>query len=629
MSKADIELLFGVKGGGRPSGDSGAKIKRQLDNIINNLNKKPLEVAIQLDKGHLKNFQQQLSNLTNFAVKEAGKIQAAYNITFPTPPTPPPGGWTKRKSHELIKPDTTEMKNALALVQEYRTKIDKILTDSSGAKTGSGKDTYEELEKWNNTLRVYEDLVRDGIVYSDEFAEDMGFVSATMRQARAEFKLLGEDVDNHSILPGSTEMSEALAKLQAYRTQIKKMQSEWTAASAPNSNSAGAMASLGVEDVTLNTLEANLRHGAVGANDFADAMEHAGAVIKQVSAEVKYFGENKSIIDLSNGSKDQFKALAEINKLLSSTKKNLESWSSAAHGITADDYEGLKSCVPVLEELHKNVLEGKISFEDYQKALKNAKLNITTYSSNIKHAGKDTRSFSSTIKDLAGKFSKWFSVTQAISGTIRTIKQMVSTVTELDTAMTELRKVTEETEYVYDNFLKNASTRAKELGATLTDVVSASADFARLGHGLTDASTLADAAIVYKNVGDGIEDIGTASKSIISTMQAFQIEAKKAMSIVDAFNAVGNKYAVSSAGVGEALLNSAAALSAAGNSIHESVALIAAANTTIQDPSRVGTALKTVSDESLWYARRVICVKRIPLNCWNTLKPVIPQHKGE
>lgn len=56
-----------------------------------------------------------------------------------------------------------------------------------------------------------------------------------------------------------------------------------------------------------------------------------------------------------------------------------------------------------------------------------------------------------------------------------------------------------------------------------------------------------------------------------------------------------NNFAISSAGVGEALLNSAAALHAAGNDIHESVALITAANTTIQDPGRVGTALKTMS----------------------------------
>lgn len=56
-----------------------------------------------------------------------------------------------------------------------------------------------------------------------------------------------------------------------------------------------------------------------------------------------------------------------------------------------------------------------------------------------------------------------------------------------------------------------------------------------------------------------------------------------------------NNFAISSGGIGQALLNSAASLHAAGNDIHEAVALIAAANTTIQDPGRVGTALKTMS----------------------------------
>lgn len=62
--------------------------------------------------------------------------------------------------------------------------------------------------------------------------------------------------------------------------------------------------------------------------------------------------------------------------------------------------------------------------------------------------------------------------------------------------------------------------------------------FARLGYTLEEATTLADVATVYKNVGDGLEDINEASQSIISTMKAFNIEAKDAMSIADMFNAV-------------------------------------------------------------------------------------------
>lgn len=106
---------------------------------------------------------------------------------------------------------------------------------------------------------------------------------------------------------------------------------------------------------------------------------------------------------------------------------------------------------------------------------------------------------------------------------------------------------------------------------------------------------MADAALVYKNVGDGIDSIDTASESIISTMQGFGVAASDAMLVVDKFNEVGNNFAISSAGIGDALVRSAAALSAANNSLDESIALVTATNKVVQDPEKVGTTLKTVS----------------------------------
>ena len=91
MAGADIELLFGVLGGGSPSGQSGAKIQNQLNNIIGHVNKTIPGIKIALDPGHKKNFEQELRNLTQTAREEANKIQAAYNgIVFP--PIPPNGG---------------------------------------------------------------------------------------------------------------------------------------------------------------------------------------------------------------------------------------------------------------------------------------------------------------------------------------------------------------------------------------------------------------------------------------------------------------------------------------------------------------------------------------------------------
>lgn len=56
-----------------------------------------------------------------------------------------------------------------------------------------------------------------------------------------------------------------------------------------------------------------------------------------------------------------------------------------------------------------------------------------------------------------------------------------------------------------------------------------------------------------------------------------------------------NNFAITSAGIGEALQRSASALYEAGNTIDESIGLVTAANSVIQNPEQVGTALKTLA----------------------------------
>lgn len=112
---------------------------------------------------------------------------------------------------------------------------------------------------------------------------------------------------------------------------------------------------------------------------------------------------------------------------------------------------------------------------------------------------------------------------------------------------------------------------------------------------MSESADMAKTAIVYKNVADGLDTVEAATDSIISTMKAFGIESKDTMGIIDRFNEVGNNFAITSAGIGDALQRSASALYAGGNTIDESIALVTAANSVIQNPEQVGTALKTLT----------------------------------
>ena len=80
------------------------------------------------------------------------------------------------------------------------------------------------------------------------------------------------------------------------------------------------------------------------------------------------------------------------------------------------------------------------------------------------------------------------------------LKQGVTYVREIDSALTELKKVTDETEATYDRFLNTAAKTADKVGSTIKEVVSSTADWARLGYSLEDAANLAESTSVLLNV---------------------------------------------------------------------------------------------------------------------------------
>lgn len=199
-----------------------------------------------------------------------------------------------------------------------------------------------------------------------------------------------------------------------------------------------------------------------------------------------------------------------------------------------------------------------------------------------------------TLSGMAKKFTSWYGVAQFSMGAVDALRQMYQAVVDVDSAMVELRKVSDATSQEIDAYFSTAADNAKELGVSVSDMINSTADFSRLGYGLEESEELARVATLYKNVGENM-DIDTASSNIISTMQAFGIEADNAIGIVDSLNEVANRYGVDTSGLGESLKRSASSLEAANNTLDESIAMITAADEIIQNPESTGSALKTIS----------------------------------
>lgn len=213
----------------------------------------------------------------------------------------------------------------------------------------------------------------------------------------------------------------------------------------------------------------------------------------------------------------------------------------------------------------------------------------------ISKTGLTGQTFGSKLASQFSKLGVYFSAATVFLRIRSYMRSMYDNVKDIDNAMTSLKRVTKETHETYRQFLNDSIDRAKRLGSTLSDTINATADFTRLGYSINEATALADSAIIYQQVGDEVEDIGDATSSIVSTMKAFGIQAEDSISIVDRFNEVANNFSITAGGIGQALQNSASSLSAANNTLDESLGLIIAGNNVVQNPNEVGTALKTLT----------------------------------
>ena len=205
-------------------------------------------------------------------------------------------------------------------------------------------------------------------------------------------------------------------------------------------------------------------------------------------------------------------------------------------------------------------------------------------------AGRGGKSMFDAIKEKA-----WYGVASAI-GTyfgfndfIRYGKEGVSIVRQLDTALTEMRKVSNESVQSLKKYQDTTFDTADAVGTTAKQIQNSTADWMRLGESMDTAAKSAKDANILLDVSE-FEGIDEATESLVSMSQAYKDLDK--MDIIDVLNNIGNNYSISTDGLATALKDSASALVTANNDLNEAVSLTTAIT---QDPSKVGAGLRTIS----------------------------------
>lgn len=340
-----------------------------------------------------------------------------------------------------------------------------------------------------------------------------------------------------------------------------------------------------MDKLQMKYAEIEAKGGVVSDKDQKDVVAQIGNV-KRLSSEVgdlvaeyaRLSGDNAKEIgtfngELSGASLDEYKRqLTEAVMTATNGKAQIKGFDNAT------------------KTLSYTVKTGSNEFTNYTAAVRGSDNALVSLQGETKR----TETFMESLTRKTKEISTYLISSISLYDIINRFKQGVQYVREIDSALTELKKVTDETEETYERFLDTASKTASKVGSTIKDVVSSTADWARLGYSMEEAASLAESTSVLLNVSE-FSSIDDATSALVSTMQAFGYAAKDSMHVVDVMNEIGNNYAVSSDGIATALQDSASSLMAANNSYQEAVALIASANKVVQDPNSVGAALRTIS----------------------------------
>lgn len=291
--------------------------------------------------------------------------------------------------------------------------------------------------------------------------------------------------------------------------------------------------------------------------------------------------EMSELLRVQRGDVNDFKFTQNLEK----AKADLETVGRTWSALKQDP--GLNAQFQQLSENLKRV--------DNQMDLRKWTAQFSTFKSEVKAAGKNMQSLGDILKNNVGKVLQWVSATTLLFRAFRLLRSALTTIVDLDTAMIDLQKVTTATREEYDRFYHSANGTAKALGVTTEEVISQTAEWARLGYAMQDAAKLAENSAIFEAISPDM-DITQATDGLVSIIKAYDLDVEDSLDgIISKVNEVGNKFAVSNGDIVEAMTRSSAAMAAANNTFEETVALATAAIEITRDAATVGNGLKTLS----------------------------------
>lgn len=502
----NIELLVKL---GIASGESKANLNAEIEKLQKQL--KEVKIDIKIDPQAVKSLNQlatmdfskltqsinglktDLQGVSKTAQTEANAIQRSFKDISPS---------MDAAFNHLGKNLQQQMRKGITSVEELKSAFKGLNPTFTIGKEIITKNDQLTAEKMINGITVsYKNLqgqIEKVKLTNKEFI-DMG---------NGQLKPIFQPVGDSKVIDKS--MADITRLGQTTQAQLTKMRSEGKITQAQFAELSNAIAKAG-NSQNGKTIEANYARLNQRIQEAVDSTRKFNAAQRETEAA------QKRLIDNENKRKN---LIIDIERAMRTQGKNY-------------DHAGAQNLLRSTQQLNTSSATFGQTLAANRTALRGMNAEVASTS-------RDSMSIIDSFKVAMEKFPIWLASSTIIFGGIRTAREFMSIIVDIDTKMTNLSKVLSDSEDMGAIF-DNATASAEKLGQSISQVLDAYTEFARQGFKGDELAGLADAGLVASNVGEITAQ--KASEYMTASLIQWKRDASEAMDIVDSWNEISNNYA--------------------------------------------------------------------------------------
>ena len=265
--------------------------------------------------------------------------------------------------------------------------------------------------------------------------------------------------------------------------------------------------------IDISNANSMMEKSAKGSDEWNHAFERANSAKKEF---YKTEGSLKNDVSQYSGLKKQAEeaekaALAFDNLNLKKTNfyDSIDVWRKNHSTVIGTDFD-----------TQLTNIQNRIQDIDSPGSLNNLKAEFAQVTNQAQLADKATLNVGDRIKNQLKQYATYFGVAGAMMVGSQGIRSMFNNTLQVDTQMTELRRVTDLSESQYTNLFSEMTASAQQYGVALSDIISATADWSRAGFNANTSKQLAEITTMYQHVSD--LDYDEAAQNLLTSYKGFE-----------------------------------------------------------------------------------------------------------